>query len=194
MWSTITNHLRYCHFDFSKKKYSYPCTELYQAPRVPGGWGFQGFYTVGVLRWQGCQHCVPAAFTTKESLFIYYCYWLSPPRGYWMRTKGLDHLKNFNDFIGNRSRDLLSVGAVPQSTAQQLAPKLKHNVTLFLLLTLHYLQACSKCQASITSICLTDNDDGHNWLRNAMCHCFMMWTVHTWKRDADKTRQAPLIC
>jgi hypothetical protein len=60
------------------------------------------FKTIGTWRWQGCQPYAPAAFT--------------PRKGHSAAGRIMS-MKNSNDTIGNRNRDLPACSAVAQPTA-----------------------------------------------------------------------------
>ena len=53
---------------------------------------------------------------------IYVCQKLSRPQGH-SATERIKSIKNFNDPIGNRNRDLPACSAVPQPTAPRRAPR-----------------------------------------------------------------------
>ena len=83
---------------------------------------FPDFKTIGTWRWQGCQPCAPAAFYPQEifPVLISVRGWVDP-RGH-SAARRIMSMKNSNDTIGNRTRDLLTCSAVPQPTAPPRSP------------------------------------------------------------------------
>jgi hypothetical protein len=58
----------------------------------------------------------PAAFTPGNIPGTHFCYRMSRPQGH-SATETIMSMKNSNDTIGNRTRDLPACNAVPQPTA-----------------------------------------------------------------------------
>ena len=81
-----------------------------QALRAARVWRSQDFWTFHKWRWQGCQPYALAA------LNIHFSYRLSRLQGPTV-TWRLMSIKNVHDHTGNRTRDLPTYKAVPQSTA-----------------------------------------------------------------------------
>jgi hypothetical protein len=58
----------------------------------------------------------------RKFLGTRFCYRLSGPQGYWMRTEGIGQLKISKNPTRNRTQSLPSCGAVSQPTVAPLAP------------------------------------------------------------------------
>ena len=92
-----------CHITQVKVKLS-----LYRprhAPRAPGG----DFQTVGTQKWEGCRPCAPGAFTPRGHPLV-----LTSDRSQVdHRAVRINSKKNFEEPIGNRTRDLPACSTVP---------------------------------------------------------------------------------
>jgi hypothetical protein len=72
-----------------------------------------GFKTIDTWRWQGCQPYAPAAFSPQNIPCTNFCWGLSRPQGHSAAGRIMS-MKNSNDTIGNRSRNLPVCSSVPQ--------------------------------------------------------------------------------
>ena len=71
--------------------------------------------------WSGCQREASAAFTPGYIPVTHLCQRLSQPQCH-SAAGGIMSLKNSYDTIGNRTRDLPTISAVPQPTVPPRAP------------------------------------------------------------------------
>jgi hypothetical protein len=100
-----------------KKRYSYPITGLDRP------WGFQEFEAP---RFQDNRHKkVPAAFTSRNYSWYSFLLEASQPKGHSAAGRIIS-IKNSNDTIGNRTRDLPACSAVPQPTEPPRAPQINN--------------------------------------------------------------------
>ena len=86
----------------------------------------------GTWRWWGCHPYAPAAPTSHEISLG-----LSRPQGR-SAAGGIKSMKNANDHVGNRTRDLPACSAVPQSTAPPHGPSSVPTVLIWNLETLSF--------------------------------------------------------
>ena len=102
------------------KTESSPCTVLvahegFRRLRLPG---FSDSRRMKVVRLSHL--CTGRLYPQPDSLALISVRGWMDPRNSECDTVGLDHSKNFNDLIGNRTRNLLCCCAVPQPTAPHL--------------------------------------------------------------------------
>ena len=110
------------------KKKSYPITGLNRP------WGFQ---EVEAPRFQDNRHMKVVRLSAISTVRLYatrnipgthFCYSLCRPQGQSATGMIISMKRNFNDTIGNRTRDLQTSSTVPQPTAPPRVPKKKHNI------------------------------------------------------------------
>ena len=111
-----------------------------EALRVPGGWGSQ------ISRQSAHEGAKVVSPTHQPPLppgnipGTHFCWGWVDPSGH-SAARRIMSMKNCNDTIGNRTRDLLTCSAVPQPTAPQRAPHwtVQHalNTQLLSISTLH---------------------------------------------------------
>ena len=87
------------------------------------------FKTIGTWRWKGCQPYASPAFTPPPPRNIpgtHFCWRLSQPQGH-IGAGRIMSMKNSNNIIGKRTRDLSACSAVPWGFQEVEAPRFKDN-------------------------------------------------------------------
>jgi hypothetical protein len=74
------------------------------------------FKTIGTWRWHSCQPYAPAGFTPRKYSWYSFLLEAESPQGHSAAGRIMS-MKNSNETIGNRSRDLPVCSAMPQPTA-----------------------------------------------------------------------------
>ena len=88
------------------------------------------FKTIGTWKRQGCQPYTPAVLFPGNIPGTHFCQSRSQPQGH--STAGrIMSMKNSNETIGNRTRDLPNCSAVPQPTALRRALNTYKLITKF---------------------------------------------------------------
>ena len=79
------------------------------------------FNTIGTWRWKGCKPYAPAAFTHRKYSWCSFLLEAESTQGHSAAGRIMS-MKNSNNTIGNRTRDLPEYSAVPQTTASPRTP------------------------------------------------------------------------
>jgi hypothetical protein len=90
--------------------------QAWTAPYVSRSLRLPDFMIISTRKWEGFQSYAPAALPPGNIPGTHCCYRLSQPQGHSAAGRNMS-LKNSNDTIVNRTRDLPACSAVPQTNA-----------------------------------------------------------------------------
>ena len=85
---------------------------------------------IGTWRWYSCQPYAPAAIRPQPIFLALICWRLSQPQDH--SAAGRMSIKNSNDTIGNRTRNLPVCSVVPQTTATPSAPFVEVDIPCYI--------------------------------------------------------------